>query len=800
MKKIIRLIIIAIAFCATTSAQSPLNFTFRSNLAYPGKSLSNLWGYVDTLGNEYALVGTSASVSIVNVSNPNTPAEVFAVAGINSSWREIRTWGKYAYVTTEGCCNGLQIINLSNLPASVTSKYYTGDGAINGQLTKAHSLHIDNGFCYLYGSNLFSGSAVILNLSDPWNPVYTGNSYQGGLSSNYIHDGCVFNDTLWGCHIYGGYFSVMNIANKTTPVLLQVQTTPNTFPHNNWLSDNHRVLFTTDETSNSYLAAYDVADVNNIKLLDKIQSTPGNGSIIHNTYVQNNFAIASYYTEGIIVVDAARPDNLIKTGHYDTSPAFSGNGYHGCWGVYPYLPSGNVIASDIENGLYVLTPNYVRGCYLEGVVTDTITGLPITGATMQVVATAMLEQTAIDGSFKTGTVSPGAYTVTVSKPGYLSKTISNVVLTNGVLTTLNVQLSAPDVNIAGTVLKSGFNTPIANANLTFENAANSYQTVTDLNGNFIINALHPGTYQLTYGKWGYITQCQTIFIDSLTGLIKLNLTTGLYDDFNFNFGWAVVSTASKGKWTRAIPIGTTYATANDANPGKDVLSDCGNWCFVTGNGGGNYNFDDVDSGYTKLTSPVLKLSTYSDPVINYSRWFFASPGSKDTLLVKLNKGTSVVTLEKISANSAGNSTWLNKSFRVLDYFTPGNNFKLSFYIKDAKPDNTVEAGVDLFSVTENNAFAISTNKPATIAGNQNFIASVYPNPFSNQLNIAFAELTNNLKVELVDVMGRIVFAQKNLSPIEELQLDLSQHELQNGIYFLKLTSDDKTALVKVLKN
>ncbi len=28
--------------------------------------------------------------------------------------------------------------------------------------------------------------------------------------------------------------------------------------------------------------------------------------------------------------------------------------YHGCWGVYPFLPSGYIIASDISEGLFVL--------------------------------------------------------------------------------------------------------------------------------------------------------------------------------------------------------------------------------------------------------------------------------------------------------------------------------------------------------------------------------------------------------------------------------------------------------------
>lgn len=796
--KIVLSIYLLISFSAL--AQSPLNMTFKSNLPYPGKSLSNIWGYVDSFGNEYALVGTTAGVSIVNVTNPSNPFEVFSVAGTNSIWREIKTHGNYAYVTTEGGTLGLQIIDLSNLPASINSKYYKGDGAINGLLNKAHALHIDNGFCYLYGTNLFSGAAVILNLTNPWNPVYVGNTSLVGVSSNYVHDGGVFNDTLYAGHIYGGYFSIIDVTNKANPVLLQTQNTPSNFTHNTWLSDNHKVLFTTDETSNSYLAAYDISDVNNITLLDKIQSTPGNGSIVHNTYIKNDFAVASYYTEGIIVVDAARPDNLIKVGHYDSSPLYSGNGYHGAWGVYPYLPSGNLLISDIENGLYVVAPNYLRGCYFEGIVTDTLTGLPLNGVAVQIAAVNINELTNVAGAYKSGTVTAGTYTVTVSKAGYVTKTISGVSLANGVLTNLNIQLSPPDVSVSGNVSNVIGASPIAGAKVLLQNSLHSFETVTDNLGNYTINGVPPGPYEVVCGKWKFFNQCTSKFIDvSLTGF-NFSLKAGLADDFSLDFGWVKQSSAKKGKWERAIPIGTSYVSAGDANPGNDVAGDCLNWCYVTGNLGGTATNDDVDSGYTKLTSPALDLTTYNDPVINYSRWFFASPGSKDTLMVRLIKGSTVVTIEKVALNTPGISSWVSKSFRVLDYISKGKTIKLSFYIKDRNPDNIVEVGVDNFSVSDLSPLIANADRTNQIIDNTDFIEAVYPNPFSNNLTIGFTKNENkNVTIELIDLTGRMVFHNEYKSLSSAFELDLTSLQLQNGSYFLKLKNESNAAVIKVIR-
>ena len=40
---------------------------------------------------------------------------------------------------------------------------------------------------------------------------------------------------------------------------------------------------------------------------------------------------------------------------FDTYPASGGAEFRGAWSVYPYLPSGIILVSDISNGLFVLT-------------------------------------------------------------------------------------------------------------------------------------------------------------------------------------------------------------------------------------------------------------------------------------------------------------------------------------------------------------------------------------------------------------------------------------------------------------
>jgi hypothetical protein len=54
------------------------------------------------------------------------------------------------------------------------------------------------------------------------------------------------------------------------------------------------------------------------------------------------------------VFDISDPSNPIQVCNYDTYSPSSYNSYKGAWGVYPYLPSGNIIVSDMQSGLYVL--------------------------------------------------------------------------------------------------------------------------------------------------------------------------------------------------------------------------------------------------------------------------------------------------------------------------------------------------------------------------------------------------------------------------------------------------------------
>ena len=195
--------------------------------------LNDIWGYVDEEGNEYALVGAMDGVSIVNVTDPSAPEEVFWTPGLNSIWRYLKTYGDYAYITTEAL-QGLMIIDMSGLPGDTDLPVAIYDGPDASPWLSAHNLYEADGYVYIFGAGRGNGGVIILDvMTDPMNPIEVG-----VFDDWYAHDGFIRNDTGYFAHIYEGFFSIVYLSDKTSPTLLGTAITPTNFAHNIWASED----------------------------------------------------------------------------------------------------------------------------------------------------------------------------------------------------------------------------------------------------------------------------------------------------------------------------------------------------------------------------------------------------------------------------------------------------------------------------------------------------------------------------------------------------------------------------------
>ncbi len=761
---------------------SQLNMTELGHLdlvSIHNSDASDIWGYVDQSGNEYAIVGLNDGTSVVDISDPTNPVEVFYEPGMNSIWRDIKTWGDYAYVTTEAA-NGLLIIDLSTLPSNtnLTTSYYYGPSG--DEWESAHNLYIDeNGFCYIFGANRGEGGTIILDVdTDPMNPIEVGIE-----DTYYVHDGVVRGDTLYQAHINDGFFTLYDISNKSNPIYLGQQTTPGVFAHNLWFSDDGDYVYTTDEITNGFIGEYDISDPGNIVELDRIQSSPGMNVIPHNAHFIDDYIVTSYYRDGLVVHDVSNKGNMVEVANFDTSPQYDGDGFNGCWGAYPWLPSGNIITSDIEEGLHILGVTYQRGCYLEGNVTDASNSNPINGVEVTIIGQTITDNTDAIGDYETGIATAGTYDVIYSHPAYYDDTIFGVSLTNGVITTEDVALN-PIVPLDVVInvnddLSNGLN----GASVILSNEDFDFSGTTT-SGTLTFTGVIPGTYDLLVGMWGYVTYCGSLEVTGSSVTENVDLGTGYYDDFSLDFGWSVSGGAPDGVWERADPNGTE-SFGEAIAPEDDVTGDCGEKAFVTGNSAtGGVGADDVDIADAILTSPMMDLGDYGAPGIQYNYWWINAGGSgtpNDSLKVYVSDGTDKF-LAKTYTESNSNNAWIADVVFPFDYFTDLSSIYIVFETADWQADggHLVEAAVDLIQIGE--YASITDNHPSNVL--------VFPNP-SHQ---AFTINTNGKTgtYQLLDISGKLI-QQGTLNNQQILEVENA------GVYILATEIEGQTQMTRLIK-
>ena len=77
--------------------------------------------------------------------------------------------------------------------------------------------------------------------------------------------------------------------------------------------------------------------------------------------------------------------------------------------------------------------------------------------------------------------------------------------------------------------------------------------------------------------------------------------------------------------------------------------------------------------------------------------------------------------------------------------------------------------------------------------------SVYPNPTSGSFMVEFAELSGDVKFEIIDVAGKLVYQDvKYVDAGQPVNLDI--RDVESGVYFLRIENDEKKASIRVIKN
>ncbi|QOD59852.1 choice-of-anchor B family protein [Polaribacter haliotis] len=329
------------------------------------------WGWVDPSTNkEYALIATNKGVSFIDITDP---AKAIILGFLktrteNSSWRDIKVYKNVAYIVSEANDHGMQIFNLSRLeevtnpPVEFTAdREYTGFGS-------AHNIVIneESGFAYAVGTKTFAGGPHFIDLTNPFEVVAAG----GFEQSAYSHDAQVvtYNGPdldYTGKEILIGSNEnevvIVDVTDKENPVKISAISYSNIgYTHQGWFTEDSKYFILGDELDerdkgvNTRTIIFDFTDLDNpIFHFDYLGKS---AAIDHNGYVKGNLFFQANYTAGVRIIDISDIANksFTEIGFFDTYPDNDNTAFNGAWNVYPYLPSGNIIISDINRGLFVI--------------------------------------------------------------------------------------------------------------------------------------------------------------------------------------------------------------------------------------------------------------------------------------------------------------------------------------------------------------------------------------------------------------------------------------------------------------
>jgi len=369
-------------FALITSAQVSFNIDSVSiwrdaNLEMDGRNrtYNEIWGFVRG-DREYGVIGSRGGTYIVDITNVKNPELVKFVPGAygDATNRDYKDFNGYLYMVCDQGPSTLQIADLHYLPDSIPLVYDS-----DALFTRCHNLFIDSLTAHLY--------ACIVTVEDSGSKrldlqIYDlSNSYIPELLLTYddttrdgFHDIYVRNDTAIGNNMHDGLF-FYDFSDLSSPEVLKsiIDYPDKGLNHAGYASVDGKFYYFSDETKGTDLKVVDVDEYFYPEVVGVFNAGVDNSEIVaHNVLVRDSFLFVSYYHEGLQVYDISIPSEPKKIGHYQTytntvilnpddPPVKDYGGFSGAWGVYPFLPSGYILVSDREKGMFILDVSKLDG-------------------------------------------------------------------------------------------------------------------------------------------------------------------------------------------------------------------------------------------------------------------------------------------------------------------------------------------------------------------------------------------------------------------------------------------------------
>lgn len=334
-----------------------LLFEWRDTVNFPivdDKFHNEVWGFVKD-STEYAVLGAREGTYILDITQ-GSERMVQYIPGSHQHavHRDYHDLNGYLYCVTQQAPGTMQILDLQYLPDSVHLVHES-----DSILSEAHNIFIDSTTSTMYaciasvaGAGFGVEAVRSYSLANPVLPTLTHTYTTTYLGTN-VHDMYSMRDTIFLCAENLG-FSVFGAASSTNPQYLGSYQTVG-YNHAGWVDHTRKIFYNVHETNDIPIQAFDYSDLNNINRVSTARCHADSFAMPHNIMYKDDHIYVSYYRDGLYIFNVADPANPVISGFYDTNdkPYADSTEFFGNWGVYCFLPSQRVLASDRKRGLLV---------------------------------------------------------------------------------------------------------------------------------------------------------------------------------------------------------------------------------------------------------------------------------------------------------------------------------------------------------------------------------------------------------------------------------------------------------------
>ncbi len=264
-------------------------------------------------------------------------------------------------------------------------------------------------------------------------------------------------------------------------------------------------------------------------------------------------------------------------------------------------------------------------------------------------------------------------------------------------------------------------------------------------------------------------------------------------------GWGVGGNpgddATAGLWQWGIPVSNFFLTAFPLN---DHTTGAGK-CLVTGTGAGGFFGTSIANGTTTALSPSFDISSFTNPVVEYYRWYSNEQGGSnfknDPWIVQIKNSTSG-SWQTVERTYQPDLQWRHRIFPVSAYVTGASHIQIRFVAADSILSTWSGNGQSI-TVGGVDDFYIMDKGDNTSVNNVNPIkANVHPNPANDRLDIVLEGNDNKGNIALYDLSGKEIY---NLS-IEPGKTDYSINAgtIAPGVYSLVIQTGKMIECKKVV--